>query len=140
MSTIGAGLRIVFGFAIAVLTAGLVQTLFVMTPTELAADRESWPNAGLLALYAATHTAVFAAPVALLPILAAEWLSLRGWLYFSLLGLAVAGAGFTLQYMGESGPPTIMNDYALKAFLSAGLAAGLAYWMTSGRFSGKAEA
>lgn len=137
MKFVGAVLRIAIGFILAALAAGLVQTLFVATPTELANDRERLPAAGLLVLYAATHTAIFAAPLAAIAIIIAEWLSLRGWIFYTLTAIAIAAAGFVAEYLGETGATTIFNDYALRAFLVSGFAAGIVYWLFSGRFAGK---
>jgi hypothetical protein len=135
-------IRTLFGFAMACLAAALVQVLFVVTPAEIAglkptdmADRLS--SAGVLVLLAATHTAVFAAPFWLLLAAFGEWLAIRSWIYYALAGIAIAMAGFTAQYASETGSLTIVNDYALRAFLAAGFAAGIVYWLTAGRSAGR---
>ena len=55
--------------------------------------------------------------------------------YYAILGIAVAALGFLLQHVTETpGQATILHNYALTAFLTAGLAGGLVYWLFSGRY------
>jgi hypothetical protein len=134
-------LRVLFGFVMACLVAGLVQVLFVITPAEIAALEpaamgERLQGAGLLALLAATHSAVFSAPFALVVTVLGEWQGFRSWIYYSLAGLAIALAGFLAQHTGETTGATIVNDYALRAFLATGFSAGFVYWATAGRWAG----
>jgi hypothetical protein len=141
---IGSILRVLFGFVLACLAAGLMQVMFVMPPTELAALSDDklmgeLETIGMLSLAAGTQAAVFSAPFALVGLLIGEWQRLRGWLYYTLVGMLIAGAGFLAQSVSESaGQPTIVNTYALAAFLASGLFAGLAYWSVAGRRAGGA--
>jgi hypothetical protein len=82
---------------------------------------------GLLTLLAATQSAVFALPFAILAVLVAVWLPIRSRLYFVACGLLIALAGFSAQYVSEAGAQTIYNSYALAAYVCSGLAGGLAY-------------
>lgn len=137
---IGTLLKIVFGFVVASLAAGLVLVGFVITPLDLAQLSgeslvERLGSAGLLALAAATHSAIFAAPFALIGALIGEWSRYREWTYFAFVGIAIGVAGFLAQHASEAeGEPTILNTYALAAYASAGLVAGIAYWAVAGRF------
>jgi hypothetical protein len=75
---LGRVIRVVFGFVVACLAAGLTIVLFVTTPVELAntpsnAITDALSANGLLALFAATHSAVFAAPLALIGAAIGEW-------------------------------------------------------------------
>ena len=133
-------LRVLLGFALACLAAGLTLVLFVYTPLELArehaGDRVS--EAGLLALAVATHTAMFAAPFALIGAGFAEWQRIGGWLYYVLIGIAIAAVGFAAQSWTESGGEaqgSIRNGYAVAAFLITGGVAGLVYWLCAGRLA-----
>jgi len=133
-------LRVLLGFALACLAAGLTLVLFVYTPLELArehaGDRVS--EAGLLALAVATHTAMFAAPFALIGAGFAEWRRIGGWLYYVLIGIAIAAVGFAAQSWTESGGEaqgSIRNGYAVAAFLITGGVAGLVYWLCAGRLA-----
>ena len=62
--------RVIAGFILACLTAGLVQVLFVMTPAQLLGTpsdvfAQRTGETGLLAALAATHAAIFASLFAL---------------------------------------------------------------------------
>jgi hypothetical protein len=142
MRTLGTLIRVLFGFAFACLIAGAVTAAFVVTPTDIAASTsEAWPErlgyAGLLSLYAATHTAIFAFPFALIAIVLAEWLSVRSWIYYVVVGIVIALGGFAaFSYFEVEGQPTIVNDYAMRTFLTVGVFGGLAYWLVAGRRAG----
>ena len=141
---LGRIIRVLIGFALACLAAGVVKVGFVMTPAELSslptdvvADRLG--KAGELAVRVATHHAVFSAPFALFATVMGEWLNVRSWIYYALAGMAIALIGFLSQYSSEAASqPSIVNNYALTAFLTAGFVAGLVYWMVAGRSAGTA--
>lgn len=133
-------LRVLLGFALACLAAGLTLVLFVYTPLELAREQavDRVSEAGLLALAVATHTAMFAAPFALIGAGFAEWRRIGGWLYYVLIGIAIAAVGFAAQSWTESGGEaqgSIRNGYAVAAFLITGGVAGLVYWLCAGRLA-----
>jgi hypothetical protein len=127
--------RVVIGFALASLAAGLTLVLFVYTPVELAgaagtAAGARFAEAGLLALAAATQVAIFSAPFALIAVLAAAGRRRNSAAYFALAGIAIAGVGFWAQYRGEAaGELSILNTYALSAFALTGLVGGLVFWL-----------
>lgn len=131
--------RIIFGLIVACFVAGLVQTLFVVTPFDLI-NSDSVPaslaNAGLLSLFAATHSAVFVAPFGLIAAALGEWQHVRQLLYYALIGIVIAMAGLFLLHMSEAGGLTILNPYALVAYFMTGLIAGFTYWLVAGRFAG----
>jgi hypothetical protein len=135
-------LRVLFGFIIACLVAGLVTVAFVVTPADIAAlPAEAQPerlgNAGVLSLLAATHSAIFALPFALIAIGIAELWRVRSWIYYVLAGIAIALGGFAAEYLNEvPGHPSIFNNYALGAFIAVGVLSGLAYWLIAGRRAG----
>jgi len=127
-------LRVLIGLAVACLAAGFTIVLFIYSPLELVEAEGKAAEAGLLALAAATHMAIFAAPLALIAAAIGEWFRLGSWLYYALAGIAVAAIGFLAQYATEApGEASIANLYALKAFLATGLVAGTVYWLLSGR-------
>jgi hypothetical protein len=121
-------IRILFGFVAAALVAGLVQVLFVAGADVGGLSSGRLESLGLLVLLAATLSAVFAAPFALLAAGFAGWQNVRSPLFFIGAGLAIGLAGFFTQYVGEAGPQTILNRYALVAYVCSGFAAGLIYW------------
>ncbi|MEQ1576845.1 MAG: hypothetical protein ABL894_04260 [Hyphomicrobium sp.] len=135
--------RVFFAFVAACLAAGLVQVLFVTPPTEIAKIDSSMlleKSGGLawLVLLVATQSAFFSAPFALVAVALAEWQGLRNWIYYAVAGIAIAFAGFLVLHMGEDPNRTFMHDYALRAFLTTGLAAGFVYWLAGGRGAGGA--
>jgi hypothetical protein len=133
---IGRVLRVLIGLGLAFLAAGVTIVLFVYSPLELLEGSGKAAEAGILALAAATHSAVFAAPFALSAAVIGEWRRFGSWLYYALAGMAIAGIGFLAQYATEAaGEASIANAYALGAFLATGLAAGLVYWRVAGRFA-----
>ncbi len=136
--------RFILGFLAAALVAGVTQVLFV---TGLDGLRIWVPDLidsmGLLALLAATQSAVFSLPFALLAAVVAGWLMVRSRFYFMGVGLAIGLGGFLAQHVGEAGPNTIYNRYALTAYAVSGLAAGFAYWLVGvpkGRTAARATA
>jgi len=135
-------LRVLFGFIVACLVAGAATVAFVVTPIDIAslpaeAQPERLGNAGLLALLAATHSAIFAFPFALLAIGIGELWRVRSWLYYVLVAALISLGGLAAVYLSEvPGQPSILNDYALSAFLTVGILAGSAYWLLAGRGAG----
>ena len=130
-------LRVLVGFALACVAGALVQLAFA-TPNDVMTDdvdKLSW--SGEQILLAATHSAVFSAPFALVAAAIGEWQSIRSWVYYALSGIAIAIAGFIALYSGETGGAnSIVNNYALAAYLCAGIIGGLVYWLISGRNAG----
>lgn len=137
---IGRIFRVLSGFIIACLAAGLTKVLFAFSPAELsrlppeiAGDRLQ------LAVPIATHLAIFSAPFALVAIWLAEWQRWRDWSYYVLAGLAIAAIGFAAQYNSETasmGWSIANSNYPFVTFLTTGFVAGLAYWLFSGRLAG----
>lgn len=138
--------RIVVGYVLACLLAGLALVLHVVTPAELSslgadhlADRLF--DLGSLAAAAATYIAFFALPFALIVAAIGEWFALRGALFYLIAAAAIAAAGFLAQQASEApGQSTIVNPFAIQAFLITGLVGGLAYWLFAGRYAGASPA
>jgi len=127
-------IRVVFGFLVASLVAGLVLVLFVNTPAEL----PDWPSeryaeTGLWALAVGTQAAIFSAPFAFIGTLYAEWRRISSATYSVILGLLIAMVGFAAHYAGDNTGGDI-STYALAAFIVTGIVGGLVYWYVSGRF------
>lgn len=135
--------RVFAGFLLACIAAGLVQVLFVDTPRQLASVPASdlAGHAGTtleLTLLTATHFAIFSSAFALIAAGIAEWLGLRSPSYWLAAGTAIALLGFIAQYASEvGGQPSILNNYALQAYLTAGFFGGLVYWLVAGVHSGE---
>jgi hypothetical protein len=129
-------IRILFGFIAAALVAGVVQVMFVAGPDDILAGdfgalSSRLQDLGLLALLAATQSAVFSAPFVFLAAAFAAWLPIRSGVFFVIVGVVIALAGFFAQYVGEGGTQTILNRYALTAYVVSGFVAGLAYWIVA---------
>jgi drug/metabolite transporter (DMT)-like permease len=137
--------RVLVGFIAACLAAGFTKVLFVTTPVELAnlpsdVAGDQMAKALNIALAVATQSAIFSAPFALVAAAIGEWRGIRNWAYYAVVGVLIALIGFMAQYSGEAqGQPTIVNNYAMTAFLTAGFMAGLFYWLFAGRGAGGPE-
>jgi len=134
---------VLFGFVLASLAAGLVTVLFVTTPVEVFTEPfERLPKTASetfdLALLAATHLGIFASVFVLIVALLSEVFSVRSLTFYLFAGIAIAMLGFTAQYQSEvAGQPTILNNYAIKAFLTIGFFGGFFYWLAAGQFAGR---
>jgi len=129
--------RILAGYVLACVAFGVVLAAFVFTPAEIVASEAAAGRlsmAGTQALLSATQVAIFAAPLAVVAAIVAEWCRISAWLYYAVVGIVIAILGFLAQYASElQGQPTIVNNYALTAFLTGGLVSGLVYWIVAGR-------
>jgi hypothetical protein len=134
-------LRVLFGFVLACLAAGLTKVLFSVGPQPvLGGNPDAITDVLLRTAQFATVIAVFSSMFALLAAVISEWQGLRGFFFHTFVGLAIAGAGFGLQYFGEAlGAPTIFNNYAMGAYAATGLVGGIVYWLFAGRFAGRAD-
>lgn len=136
-------LRIVLGFIAAMLAAGATQVMFAMPPAEFVALDEALRGNRLiemsaLMLRAATHSAIFCAGFAPIAIVIGELLRLRGWAYYTLAGIIMSLGGFIAEYASENAAqPTIVNTYALIAFVVTGAVGGFVYWIVAGHHAGR---
>jgi hypothetical protein len=133
-------IRVLFGFALACLAAAATLVLFVYTPAELASlppgmGAERLAQGALFALVVTPHVAAFAAVPASLAMVIGERRGISSWSFYVLTGVGVAVLGFLTHHFTETaGQPTILHNYALTAFLTAGFVGGFVYWAFSGRF------
>jgi hypothetical protein len=134
-------LRIVIGYALACIVAAATLVLFVYTPAELATMPARFSEAAWFSLFVAPYLALFAAVPALVGIVLGELRGIATWGYHAVVGLIIAALGFLSQHFMEApGEASILHNYALTAFLAAGLVGGLAYWLISGRFASRHHA
>lgn len=139
-------IRVLFGFAVACIAAAATLVLFVYTPVELAtlpaglgADRLG--EGTFFALVITPHVASFAALPTLIAVIFGERRGIAEWSYYAVVGVAIAALGFLTQHFTEApGQTTILHNYALMAFLCAGVVGGLAYWLCSGRYARRTPA
>lgn len=138
--------RILTGLVAAMIAAALTMVLFALPPTEFAgmdaaARGDRLFEMGALMLRAATHALIFCAGFAPIVVLIAEWQKLRDWSYYVVVGIVIAAGGFLAQFVSEAAAqPTILNNYALVAFVTTGAVGGLVYWMIAGRHAGARSA
>jgi hypothetical protein len=131
---------VILGFLVACLAAATTLVLFVYTPAEfvsLPADMRSarYSEAGRFILAVVPHVAMFSAVFALFASAFAEVRGIASWTYHALVGVGIAVVGFLVQHLSEGpGQPSILQNYALLAFLTAGAVGGLAYWYVCGRY------
>lgn len=137
---IGRIFRVLSGFIVACLAAGLTKVLFAYSPAELSA---LLPEVALervsLMMPVATHIAIFSAPFALVVTAFGEWQGLRDWSYYGVAAIAIALIGFFAQYQSETatqGWSILNSNYPIIAFLTTGFVGGVAYWLVSGRLAG----
>ena len=135
--------RIFFGFIAAMVDGGATQEKFAQQPTEFAAlDQaarvELIAEMGALALRAATHSAIYCAIFAPIVILFGELRRVRSWAYYTLTGIVISFSGLLAEYSSErAAEPTIINTYAMIAFIATGAIGGFVYWMVAGRNAGR---
>jgi hypothetical protein len=132
---IGRVLCILIGIALALLAGAGVLVLFVYGPRELLeGDGGKATEAGLLALETVRHGAVLAAPLALIAAVVGVWRRWAGPTYYLVAGTGIAAIGYAAeQATAAAGETATAAAYALAAFLTAGFAAGLVYWLVAGR-------
>jgi len=137
--TLAAIVRCTAGYIAACAIAGVVQVAFVLPPLELAgADTDRQMAAAVWALLAALHSGIFGAPFALAALVLAEWRGLKVPIYYLGAGFGIATLGFLAQMPPyEFMQPVVVPLFVLAALLTAGLSAGLVYWLISGRHAGK---
>ena len=128
-------LRVLFGFILACFAAGLTTVLFALGPAELSGgDPDRLAKIMELVALTATHSAVFAAPFALLAAALSEWQGVRSFLFHTFVGLGIATAGFAAQYFSEiPGSASVASQYPLMAYAVTGIVAGIIYWLFAGR-------
>jgi hypothetical protein len=130
--------RVLFGFVLACLAAGVTIVMFAVGTDDVASgDPDRLSKILELVALTATHSAVFAAPFALLTAVISEWQSFRSVFFHALAGLGIATSGFTVQFFSETpGSATVANQYPILAYAVTGIMAGLVYWLFAGRRAG----
>lgn len=131
--------RCLVGFLLASLTCAVVHVLFVLPPTDYAVNPDYLASIGVWVPLAFLHSAVFAAPFALVGLIWAERRRIRHWGYYVGIGAGIASIGFAAQLVQlGTGQPTMLLAYSLAAFLAGGISGGLMYWVIVCRKAGRA--
>ena len=135
---IGGMLRVIIGFVFACLAAGLTMVLFVYTPLELATELASGTRVGSRAAGAGgghaqrgVRRAVCLDRRGLRRVAEDRQLALlcAGWRRHRLRRLP----GAVLDR--DRGEASIVNSYAVTAFIVTGFVAGIVYWLVSVRYA-----
>ena len=130
-------LRVLIGFALACLAAAVVQLGFAVPSDLMTSNPDQLYRMAHQVLLTSTQLAVFSAPLAVLVVAVGEWRTLRSAVYYIVSGLVIAGLGLLAVYSGEAkGTSSIVNSYAVAAFLAAGFVGGLVYYLSAGRWAG----
>ena len=137
---LGRVLWVICSFLLACFAAGLTITLFAFPPAAkkvpVAFSSDAIVDLCLFALAGTQYCALFAAPFAVLGVMFAEWQGIRSWASNMVAGIVIAGFAVLTRYASEAaGAPSIINTYAVSAFLAAGIASGTTYWIIAGRFA-----
>ena len=131
--------RCLVGFLLASLTCAVVHVLFVLPPSDYVGNPDYLAAIGVWVPLAFLHSAVFAAPFALVGLMWAERRRIRHWSYFIGIGAVIAAIGFAAQLAQlGTGQPSMVLGYSLAAFLAGGVSGGLMYWAIAGRKTGRA--
>ncbi len=134
--------RCFFGFVVACVVCAAVQVSFVLPPTSLAGVGDGRLTAvAIWMLLATLHSAVFAAPFALVGLIFAERWSWRNPGIYAAFGVAIGLLGLVAQLvkLGISAPLIVLGFMTLVLLIGGGLG-GLAYWLVAGRFAGRPAA
>ncbi|MGI9524893.1 MAG: hypothetical protein ACR2PG_24955 [Hyphomicrobiaceae bacterium] len=140
LSLLGKVLRILAGFAVAIVVASTVHVMFVIFPIGLnELIGTDWTKFRTWLLWI-VETSLFYGAFAFLPaaafIIASEVISIRSLTYYLLAGLTIAVGGFAYLARTSAAAPSFVVAFTVAAFLISGIAAGLAYWLISGQFAG----
>ncbi len=139
---LGRVLTVIIACLWSALAAGFVIVLFATTPAEILSApsdvaKDKIARLVELSIFSGVQAIVFGWPFLLLAIVIGEWRAIRTWLFYAIVGVAIAFAGFMAHYASEGpGDYTIVNNYALTAYLTGGFVAGVLYWALAGRIAG----
>jgi hypothetical protein len=134
-------LRMLVGYLLACFGAAMALGLFAFAPNSIEAFFDRLPevleNAWSVSPYLTGAVALLGAVPAVLAFQYAESNGIRSWVYYELVGAAIAIAAYWLAHGTESVPlRSEGNIYSTIAFGVAGAILGLLYWLFSGRYAG----
>ena len=117
------------------------MVLFVYTPARAGRPAERAAARGGPAVAGGRYPQRDASPrrFALIGAGFGEWQRIGSWMYYVLVAVAIAAVGFLAQFWTETqGEASIVNNYAVTAFLLTGFVAGFVYWLFAGRSAARA--
>jgi hypothetical protein len=141
MSAFGRLIVIFFAFIAAVVAAGLVLTVGILSPDWASADSDPFERVSffVFAFFATSFVGAAATLPALVLIVLAEIARMRSFLYYGVAG-AVVGLS---AYFGSNISARLDNTtdmapvgHTLQLAAAAGIIGGLVYWLIAGRKAG----
>ena len=134
-------IRMLIGYLLACVGAAFVLGLFAYAPTSIESFFDQLPEiaekAWSVLFYLAAALALFGAIPAIIAFQYAESNAIRTWVYYELVGAAIAIALYWLAHGTETVPVKgDGNIFSTIAFGVAGAVLGLLYWLFSGRYAG----
>ena len=133
--------RMLIGYLLASFGAAMALGLFAFAPSSIEAFFDQLPDiaekAWSISPYLTGIVALFGAVPALIAFQYAEANSIRSWVYYELVGAAVAMGLYWLAHGTETVPlKGDGNIYGTIAVGVSGAILGLLYWLFSGRYAG----
>lgn len=134
-------LRMLIGYLLASFGAAMALGMFALSPNSIEGFFDKLPEvvegAWGVSPYLTGAVALLGAVPAVLAFQYAEANSIRSWVYYELVGAAVAIALYWLAHGTETVPlRSEGNIYSTIAVGVAGAVLGLLYWLFSGRYAG----
>ena len=135
-------LRMLVGYLLACFGAAMALALFAFSPNSVEGFFDKLPDIIESAWNVSPHLTgalfVLGAVPALIAFQYAEHHHIRSWVYYELIGAAVAIAAYWLAHGTDTVPlKSEGNIYSTIAFGVAGAVLGLLYWLFAGRYAGQ---
>ena len=133
--------RMLIGYLLACVGAAMALGLFAFSPPSIEAFFDQLPDvaekAWGIVFYLAGAIALLGAVPAVIAFQYAESHSIRSWVYYEIVGAAVAVSLYWLAHGTETVPlRSEGNTYSTIAMAVSGAILGLLYWLFSGRYAG----
>jgi hypothetical protein len=134
-------LRMLIGYVLASFGAAMALGMFALSPNSIEGFFDKLPEvvegAWSVSPYLTGAVALLGAVPALIAFQYAEANSIRSWVYYELVGAAIAIGLYWLAHGTETVPlRSEGNIYSTIAVGVAGAILGLLYWLFSGRYAG----
>ena len=138
-------LRMLIGYLLASFGAAMALGLFAFSPNSIEAFFDKLPDllesAWSISPYLTGVIALLGAVPAIIAFQYAESNGIRSWVYYELVGAAVAIGLYWLAHGTETVPLSSQgNIYSTIALGVSGAILGLLYWLFSGRYAGLDQA
>jgi hypothetical protein len=141
MSVIGRLIVIFFGLIVAIMAAGIVLAIGIISPDWAGVDSDPFERVSffVFAFFATSFVGAAATLPAMVLILFAEAARMRSLLYYGVAGAVVGLAayfGSDVSSRLENTTDVVPVGHALQLAAAAGIIGGLVYWLIAGRKAG----